>query len=106
MSTPSPEHLNPDSRMQCRDHGIQRPTIICSHLQYGECLGFNVPDRLPAGPMAWLPMAWCDACDSVLREEGGWNDRSESFASPKMMCAACFEIIRQRNLPGDTVQKS
>ncbi len=87
--------LNKDSRMECPIHGIRKPTFICQHLQYGNGLGFIVSAELDLD----LPFqhAWCQKCDDVLEQTGTWNDLSEKFASPIVICEGCFETIRERN---------
>jgi len=89
-------NLTKDSMMECPRHGLQRPTFICKHLQYGKGLGFNRPHGSP--DIDWpFENAWCDKCDKVLCEEGEWNDKSESFAGIKVICEGCFAEIKMRN---------
>ena len=43
--------------------------------------------------------AWCAACEAVRIKEGGstgeWNERSEAFASIKLVCGTCYDEIRK-----------
>ena len=89
-------NLTKDSMMECPHHGLQRPTFICRHLQYGKGLGFNQPEE-PLDPEWPFKNAWCDKCDQFLQKEGEWNDKSESFAGIMAICEGCFEEIKKRN---------
>jgi hypothetical protein len=89
--------LDSDIRVECQSHGVAlKPTLVCCHLKDGTGLGFNTPDE-PLPDDVPYEQAWCDACDQVLMWEGGWNDASEAFASPVMVCDRCFEEIKRRN---------
>jgi hypothetical protein len=89
--------LNKNSVMECSRHGLRRPAFICTHLQYGEALGFHQSIELP-DPELPFQNAWCDECEAILLEEGEWNDRSERFARVMVICEGCLEEIRKRNL--------
>jgi len=41
--------------------------------------------------------AWCCARDEVLMREGAWNDISEAFARPKLICEFCFAAAKQKH---------
>ena len=84
--------------VECSRHGPQQATFVCQHLAQSlttrERVGFFYA-REPRGD------AWCSACEEVRIREGGetgdWNDRSEAFASIKLVCGACYEEIRTLN---------
>jgi hypothetical protein len=38
-----------------------------------------------------------EACEEVRQQEGEWNDRSEAFAKITLLCAGCYEVVKQRN---------
>ena len=82
--------------MECILHGKQKPAFICKHLQYGEGLGFHQPIETPKEDWPFQN-AWCDECNTIFLEEGGWNDRSEAFAGIMAICEGCFEVIKERN---------
>ncbi|MFL5242350.1 MAG: DUF2199 domain-containing protein [Gemmataceae bacterium] len=81
--------------VSCDCHGESYATFVCKHLAKGFGLGFFCADQ-PGDPQ---PDAWCGACQRVLEKEGVWNDRSESFADVKLVCAGCYTTIKDRNLP-------
>jgi hypothetical protein len=82
--------------MECKRHGIQKPAFICKHLQYGEGLGFFEPDSEP-DPEYPFKEAWCGECDSVLMEQGEWNDISEDHAQIVAICEGCYNEVKARN---------
>ncbi len=68
-------------------------TYVCQHLVRGSGLGFFYGDSKDL-----RPDAWCGDCDRILIENGGeWNDESEAFAKVTILCANCYDIVRQRN---------
>src|SRR5688572_19015671 len=84
--------------IECGEHGQREATFVCQHLLKGQGLGFHYgvgeddPDPL-------FPDAWCDACDVVCQQEGGWNERSERAAGIKVLCSACYLKARLLNWP-------
>jgi len=53
----------------------------------------------PENPRNPCPDAWCAACDKALQAGGGdWNEESEAFAQIKLVCDACYDRIRLRNM--------
>ena len=87
---------NSNKKVGCEIHGESDATFICHHLIGGEKLGFNL-GLDPENPSDLYPDAWCDKCEQVRNEEGGWNHRSEGFADIKVLCAQCYENTRQKN---------
>ena len=79
----------------CGQHGEQYRAYICRHLfddGRRHAIGlFEADERDADSPTDRT--AWCKACDEILAEEGEWNDRSEAFADPAVICAKCFEEI-------------
>jgi hypothetical protein len=43
------------------------------------------------------PDAWCARCEEVRAAEGDWNERSEAWADPTVVCHQCYDAIRARN---------
>lgn len=80
----------------CCEHGEQEETFVCQHLlralQTRETVGFCFASS-PRGD------AWCSECEDVRVREGGssgdWNERSEAFASIKLLCGACYDQVRE-----------
>ena len=87
---------DPDRVVECGQHGARGPAYVCQHLDLYTPRGF-VEGYDPENPGAELFQAWCKACDEVLAREGEWNDVSEEFAKPRLICQACYEEIRQLN---------
>ncbi len=88
--------LNKNSVMECERHGINKPSFICKHLQHGVGIGFNEPNEEP-DPEYPFKEAWCNECDTVLMEQGEWNDISEGYAEVMAICEGCFNEIKERN---------
>ncbi len=88
--------LNKDSKMECKNHGLQKPAFICQHLQYGEGLGF-IEATENSDPEYPFKEAWCRQCDKVLIEQGEWNDISESHAKIMVICEGCYFEIKKHN---------
>ncbi|OEG73468.1 hypothetical protein BEL05_08625 [Shewanella colwelliana] len=88
--------LNKDSKMECARHGLQKPSFICKHLQYGEGLGFYEATDDP-DPEYPFREAWCGDCDKVLLEQAEWNDISEGNAQIMPICEGCLTEIQARN---------
>ncbi len=90
MTTPSEL---PNEKITCARHGESYATFVCQHLVQGRGLGF-----FHGGEDVLRPDAWCAACDRFLTAHGGvWNDETEPFAQIKVICAQCYDDIRQRN---------
>ncbi len=93
--------MTDDSRalVECSVHGSERPAFVCRHLDLTSRVGF-VEGFDPQNPETDLYQAWCHACDAVLEEEGEWNDRSEAFAQPRMVCRGCYREMKALNRRG------
>lgn len=85
-------------KIDCSMHGSQDTAFVCQHLagclEDGEPCGFYYPpeDDSPR------PDAWCDACNDFLeREDWEWTDEAEEFASVKLLCGQCYDLIRNIN---------
>lgn len=84
--------------VECETHGPQSAAFVCRHLNLTVPVGF-VEGFDPDDPDTPSYHAWCSACDEVLMAEGEWNDRSEEFAAPRLVCRACYEQMRDFNRP-------
>jgi len=92
----------PEGRfMECPIHGKQRPAFVCQHLATArgtqKRLGFFQPTQIDVAQ--WdAYTGWCAECDRVLHEHSGeWNERSEAFSRPQIICLGCFRQLYQRN---------
>lgn len=82
-----------NEQIECEIHGTSYATCVCHHLLTGQSLGFVCADDSD-DPQ---PDAWCSECEKVRLAEGEWNERSESFTRVSVICADCYEEVRQRN---------
>lgn len=78
----------------CHAHGMSHATFVCRHLQFGYGIGFHAADDDPADPR---PDAWCDHCAALLAQEGGWTERLREFADLTVICAGCYDEVKERN---------
>lgn len=83
-------------KVRCRTHGESFATFVCQHLAHGVGRGFySSDDGSGTDP---CPDAWCAECDTVMMAKGHWDEESEAFAGITLLCAGCYEIVKQRNL--------
>jgi len=90
-----------EGNIDCDEHGSQPAAFACRHLLESRDAGFHQgfdPER----PYTLFPDAWCDACEAVLDEEGGWTDRALSFADIRLLCGTCYLKVRMLNWPSST----
>ena len=81
----------------CADHGEAAPAVVCKHLVHGSGLGF-IEGMGEQEPDATEELAaWCNACETVRQQHGGWNEASEAVASITLICENCFVLSRTRN---------
>jgi hypothetical protein len=85
--------MDAEKTIKCEIHGKGAETFMCQHLVTGAAQGFHCADD----PSTVYPDAWCDACNQILEQQGGWNEVSEAAAGIKLICSNCYEIIRARN---------
>ena len=92
----------PENRsLDCSTHGKQRPAFVCQHLaaasESQRGLGFFQPAVIDLSQ--WDAYnAWCSACDEILSQQHGeWNDISEAFAKPKLICLGCLRVLYSRH---------
>jgi hypothetical protein len=90
-----------ERQIECSEHGKREATFVCQHSPKGEGLGFHQGFGAD-DPDALFPDAWCDACEAIRQEEGGWNARSESVAAIKVLCSGCYLKRRLLNWPRST----
>jgi hypothetical protein len=82
-----------NEKITCAIHGESDVTFVCHHLVQGQGVGFFYSDE-----EFLRPDAWCLECERFLTEHGGeWNDETEAFATVTVICANCYDGVRQRN---------
>ncbi len=84
--------------IDCPEHGSAATSLVCRHLFSGQGLGFHVGYKAEAPDALW-PDAWCNACEAVLSEQGGWNDAAVAHADFRLLCSGCYERVRLSNWP-------
>ena len=86
----------------CARHGDNREAFMCEHLLQGTRLGFFSDTDDPSNP---YPDAWCPSCERVKGEPGEFDSdyARETF---KLVCGACYEEIKAKNIidPGPNAQ--
>lgn len=80
-------------KIQCSIHGESYVTFVCGHLANNHSAGFY-SDSDSSDPR---PDAWCYECDCRLLKDGEWNDKNEAFAEITVLCAGCYDSVRNRN---------
>lgn len=82
-----------NEKITCSIHGESYTTFVCQHLVQGHSLGFFYGNE-----ESLRPDAWCSDCDRFLaKHRGEWNDETEAFAKVTVICANCYDVVRQRN---------
>ena len=79
--------------VECDKHGSSYATFVCQHLAHGAGLGFFCDDTSDD----LRPDAWCAECDAVMMADGDWNEKNEKFAEITLLCANCYDEVRNRN---------
>jgi hypothetical protein len=75
--------------IQCDKHGESEKTYICVHLKGDDAgLGFNRDEPSDEDP---FPDAWCDACEIVRAEYGGWEGVPDGLCQLALLCSGCYE---------------
>jgi hypothetical protein len=75
--------------VQCEVHGESPKAYVCIHLKDETSgLGFNREDPSEKNP---FPDAWCDACEVVRAEHGGWDNVPEGLCKLALLCSECYE---------------
>ena len=91
--------MSQDFRLvECAEHGPRQATYVCRHLVQslhdGRAVGFFCAE--PGGNPR--PDAWCASCEARLQRTGGeWTEESEGFAGVTLLCAGCYDRVRELN---------
>ena len=84
-------------RVECAQHGLQEPAFVCQHLNRVDRMGFVEGFDLESPDEEATFHPWCSDCDAVLMKEGDWNDQSEAFAKPRLVCRECYRAMKRLN---------
>lgn len=79
--------------VECDRHGTSHATFVCQHLANGTELGFFYDDSSEDS----RPDAWCAKCDELVMADDGWNEENEEFAGITLLCANCYDEVKERN---------
>lgn len=82
--------------IHCDRHGDNREAFMCQHLLEGSGLGFFTDVDDVSNPH---PDAWCSICEKEREESGQFTD-AYALATFKLVCGACYEEIKQKNITG------
>ena len=90
-----------DKYVECGSHDYRRRAFVCTHLNNVNKVGFEEAfDTFE--DMELLEdddfQAWCSECEIVRQKEGEWNEKSEAFASIKLVCEKCYFEMKELNL--------
>lgn len=78
-------------QIDCGIHGMQPLSLACMHIAQG-LLDGSTPGFVcyPEVGEAY-PLAWCDACETMVARSGGdWGGEATTQAGFKMLCASCY----------------
>lgn len=83
-----------EEEIVCILHKKEATAIICGHLLAVEDghIGFHVPEDIKNDLEAW-----CDTCEKILNEAGGWTDSAVKFADFRSCCVGCFISLKKRS---------
>jgi hypothetical protein len=90
------------SSIRCDSHGQRERAYVCQHFSKSKKVGFFEPYAIDSDPDEAL-QAWCEECERILRDEGGWTDKALEFASFRVCCGGCFHDIKKFNV-GDSTE--
>lgn len=93
--------------IHCSTHGEVGYGLVCCHL-FAWSLQSNAPPLIfyigdsddSDAEATENACIWCSQCDDVLQLEGDWNDASEAFANPSIVCTFCLARIMENNICG------
>ena len=82
-------------KVNCETHGEAEQAFTCTHL-IGENAGLGFNRDEPSGEDPF-PDSWCDNCEIIRAQHGGWNDVPDELCKIVLLCAECYERTRIRN---------
>lgn len=85
--------------VECPAHGDQQATFVCRHIVDGVKTRRVTGFWTSCDPDNPRPDAWCSECEARVQATAGeWTDESEAFAGVTLLCGACYDDARRRNL--------
>lgn len=77
--------------VECGVHGRRPISFACTHIAHGLLDGSTPGFVIAPEDDHPLPLAWCDACETMVDELGGnWSEEASLRADFKMLCAECY----------------
>jgi hypothetical protein len=96
--------MSNSEKVNCKKHGLMDYALVCHHLVNQELSDSKVEyfagEDSGNSEESEVENLWCKSCDDFLIEQGEWNDASEAFADPKVVCIVCLQKIKKRNIEG------
>ncbi len=92
--------MTEENFVECPNHGKSMPAFVCQHLSKSTKIGFyepNIANEDPEFPTEFESQGWCQECENIREAQFGWNDISEEFANPQLICYNCFLEIKEAN---------
>ena len=80
--------------VHCQQHGDNREAFMCEHLLRGRGLGFCWDIEDTSNP---YPDAWCPGCEQMRGPTGDF-DSDYARATFRLVCGACYEEIKAKNV--------
>ncbi|MBW8183367.1 hypothetical protein [Shewanella nanhaiensis] len=97
--------MSNSEKVNCHQHGIMDYALVCQHLvnqkESDTPIEYFSGEDIGDLDESEVENVWCKSCDDTLIEQGEWNDVSEAFAAPKVICIACLQTIKNRNMKGE-----
>ena len=84
---------DPGTPVQCEQHGTSHATFVCRHLVDGVGRGFFCEPKADDP----RPDAWCAHCNEVFEFEQQWTEAAVAYADVTLVCAGCYDAIREAN---------
>ncbi|MFT3911494.1 MAG: hypothetical protein QM737_18870 [Ferruginibacter sp.] len=90
-----------DKFVQCTKHEYARRAFVCQHLNHETKVGFEEAfetfENMELNEEDDF-QAWCDECEIIRQQKGGWNDESMASAKIKIVCEKCYFNMKELNL--------
>jgi hypothetical protein len=89
-------------KLKCGTLGEIEARYVCDHLFRNErekppsVLAYFEPHHEPHEP---TPAIWCEACEAVVVEQDGIDERVHEFAQFRAVCGFCFQKYLDRHTP-------
>ncbi len=87
--------------IECEEHGTCETALVCCHLADSldnEAVGFY-QSYIDLFAEKYEYNAWCKSCETSFAQVGyEWNDLLEKQADIKVLCMACFEDLKDKQL--------